>query len=123
MIADNKPLSVTCKILALSAMELHDQLALAAAVTEHVGLEDQDVGAVGGDDCVGHEEVLDCHASLAMRKQPSGVEFVDLGGQAFGGVNQHRHSLCVTRAKNCSRANWLSSTLTGSLLVERRSGE
>lgn len=74
MIADNKPLSVTCKILALSAMELHDQLALAAAVTEQVGLKDQDVGYVGGGDGVGHEEVLDRHASLAMTKQPSGVE-------------------------------------------------
>jgi hypothetical protein len=55
MIADNKPLSVTCKILALSAMELHDQLALAAAaVAEHFGLEDQDVGDAGGGDSVGH---------------------------------------------------------------------
>lgn len=55
MITGNKPLSVTCKSLTLSAMGPHDQLGLAAAaVAEHFGLKDEHIGDVGGGDCVGH---------------------------------------------------------------------
>lgn len=47
----------------------------------------------------------------------------DLLGGRWSVSNRYWHSLCVTRAKNWSRAHWLSSTLTEPLLVERRFGE